>query len=86
VTYTTAGRISKRDDFFAFITVDMRLNCNSCHVFYLGHGKSEEVCKVLSRAFMEYAKQFRGNDAFLPTSVRSTDAIPAELTPFQVCR
>ena len=63
----------------------MRLNRNSCHVFYLAHGKSEAVCRVLSRAFTEYAKAFRGNDAFLPTSVRSTDKVPDELEAFQVC-
>eukprot|EP00730_Choanoeca_flexa_P000023 TRINITY_DN10008_c0_g1_i1.p1 TRINITY_DN10008_c0_g1~~TRINITY_DN10008_c0_g1_i1.p1 ORF type:complete len:1147 (+),score=361.22 TRINITY_DN10008_c0_g1_i1:385-3441(+) len=89
VTFTTAGVLDKRRDFFAFIAVDVRVDRRACYLFELLKGKGEAVCKTVARAFDTYAKAYKsGDEAFLPTSVKEPLAseIPPELAKLQVDR
>ncbi len=84
MTYTTAGEYNK-DDYFAFISRDSRLNTLSCHLFLFPRGGAEPCCKQLSRAFQDFAKQAANTtDPFLAQSAREEHTIPELLKPFVV--
>eukprot|EP00045_Choanoeca_perplexa_P010131 m.101407 g.101407 ORF g.101407 m.101407 type:complete len:1126 (+) comp15166_c0_seq1:70-3447(+) len=89
VTFTTAGTLDKRRDFFAFIAVDVRVDRRACYLFELLKGKGEAVCKTVARAFDTYAKAYKsGEEAFLPTTAKGQAPVdvPPELDALQIDR
>ena len=75
VTFTTAGILDKRRDFFGFIAVDVRVDRRACYLFELLKGKGEAVCKV---GRLHLPCQFTAYHA-MPT----LRLLPEPLTPMQ---
>ena len=46
ITYTTAGILDKRRDFFSYIEHDARRDNSKCFVYEVQSGLGENICKV----------------------------------------